>query len=122
MFVYIGVFCNFMGFQPLKYLILLHCCYNEFVKFPKIRVFKKQTFELAERLETKEKAGIFSLLFVLVMQRLQLTNNIINKMTSHYFVLLNFIRAASTSNLEENVVFASLGLASILSKTPFSRI
>ena len=60
----------------------------------------------------------------LVMLTAQFTNNIINKITSHYLVLLillNFIRAASTSNLEENVVFASSGLASILSKIPFSR-
>ena len=39
--------CNQTGFQPLKCLILLHCCYNEFVKFPKMRVFENITSELA---------------------------------------------------------------------------
>ena len=49
MFAYIGAFCNFMGFQLLKCLILLHCQYNEFVKFPKIAIFEKLTLETAER-------------------------------------------------------------------------
>ena len=38
-------------------MILLHTYNKEFVKFPQTAIFKKQTFELAESLANKEKAG-----------------------------------------------------------------
>lgn len=37
---------NHTVLQLFNRLILLHCCYNEFVKFPQTRIFKSTTSEL----------------------------------------------------------------------------